>query len=226
MKEKLDPSVVLAYLDASSSQDHRFKSWDNCFRAFSEPHPLGIHALHLGFYLASWGMYRGSSGLLQKNHLVHIGAVEILLDEKYQKLRCGSEQEVSRERIEDILDLKNALGKHYGDKEFTKSKNSTQNITPTDTLISKVMLGTLGCVPAYDRFFIDGLNSKGLKQSRFEGPSLSTIFEFIENNEVEISDCQKQIYETAKMYYPVMKIVDMYFWQTGYCLPPKQKTGK
>ncbi len=218
MRHKLDTSVVLAYLETSSAPDHRYKSWDNCYQAFSGNSPEEIHALHLGFYLASWGMYRGSSGLLHKNHLVHKGAVEIIFKEKYQKLKCGMEQEISHEMINDILDLKRDLGEHYV-KQFTKFKP----ISPTDTLISKVLLGTLGCVPAYDRFLIDGLKAKGMQHFKFQEDSLKELFWFIMENEVEISQCQKQIIETTGLYYPLMKIVDMFFWQVGYGLPQKVK---
>ena len=34
--------------------------------------------LQLAFYLASWGMYRGSSELLQKDYLIHEPIVEII----------------------------------------------------------------------------------------------------------------------------------------------------
>jgi hypothetical protein len=43
-------------------------------------------SLQLSFYLASWGMYRGSSFLLQKDYKVHIPAVKELLNEKYDNL--------------------------------------------------------------------------------------------------------------------------------------------
>lgn len=33
----------------------------------------------------------------------------------------------------------------------------TLHVSPTDTLVTKVLLGTLGCIPAYDTFFINGV---------------------------------------------------------------------
>ena len=35
-------------------------------------------AIQLAFYLASWGMYRGSSFLLQRAYSVHLGVIEHL----------------------------------------------------------------------------------------------------------------------------------------------------
>ena len=41
------------------------RSWDD----LTAPEQLDTTALHLGFYLANWGMFRGSSGLLQNSNL-------------------------------------------------------------------------------------------------------------------------------------------------------------
>jgi hypothetical protein len=217
MNVTFDQSVVERFVGQMSSDPfHRSKSWDNCHQAFSEVHSPEVLALHLGFYLASWGMYRGSSGLLQKNHLVHIGAVEILSQEKYQGLKCGPDQEVNSLSVDRILELKSALKEHYKVISFEKEKGATKNISPTDTLISKVLLGALGCVPAYDRFFIDGLKDKGMSHFKFQADSLEALFRFIKEHETDIVGCQKYIKGKNLKHYPVMKIVDMYFWQIGY----------
>jgi hypothetical protein len=36
-------------------------------------------------------------------------------------------------------------------------KVEEKDVSASNTLVTKIMLGTIGCVPAYDRFFIDGL---------------------------------------------------------------------
>lgn len=43
-------------------------------------------SLQLAFYLASWGMYRGSSFLLQKDYKIYIPVVEEVLKSKYDIL--------------------------------------------------------------------------------------------------------------------------------------------
>lgn len=75
-------NTIERYLDGILEDEfHRYKSWDNCYIAFQEKKKTEIHTLQLAFFLASWGMYRGSGGLLQKNHLIHEGAVDIILHE-------------------------------------------------------------------------------------------------------------------------------------------------
>ncbi len=210
-------TIIEKYLlGITSDPFHRYRSWDNCHQAFLGDTPTDKHCLELAFYLASWGMYRGSSGLLQKNHLIHQGAVEILFSKDNQPLKCNSKQEVSPEKIPHILQIQKQLATHYSNILFTRGSTLQKPITPTDTLISKILLGTFACVPAYDRYFINGLNEAGLKHSKFNADSLKELFTFINDNKTEINKCQTLIQQKIQKHYPVMKVLDMYFWQVGY----------
>lgn len=210
-------STIAKYLNEISKDEfHRYKSWDNCYQSFSISEQTEIHALELAFYLASWGMYRGSSGLLQKNHLIHKGAVDILFSIESQKLKCSLNNEVVRSNTKDILNLKNKLADYYSKIYFKKGSEELKPISPTDTLLSKILLGTLSCVPAYDRYFIHGLKEKEIKHTSFNDASLNELFDFIENNTTEIDNAQKLVLKKTKQHYPVMKILDMFFWQIGY----------
>ncbi len=80
------------YIKLEKEPNHRYRSWEHCFRAFSDKKDVTDNktidylSLHLAFYLASWGMYRGSSNLLQKDYRIHIPIVRIILV-KGQKLK-------------------------------------------------------------------------------------------------------------------------------------------
>jgi len=221
------PNIIGKYLIGIISDEfHRYKSWDNCFQAFSVSKQSEVHALELAFYLASWGMYRGSSGLLQKNHLIHKGAVDIIFTKTNQKLKCGQTAEVNRENVKDILTVKNELAKYYGSICFTRGDEEPKPISTTDTLLSKIILGTLGCVPAYDRYFIDGLKEMNMQHTYFNEASLNELYNFIDSNKKEITQVQKLIKINTKRHYPLMKILDMYFWQIGYDKEVKEKKQK
>ena len=58
--------------------NHRFKSWEYCYTAFGNLDSVDYLSLHLAFYLASWGMYRGSCGILWKDYTIHMDAVNII----------------------------------------------------------------------------------------------------------------------------------------------------
>lgn len=216
--------IIKKYLSGITADEfHRYKSWDNCFQSFSSSSKSEIQILELAFYLASWGMYRGSGGLLQKNHLIHKGAVDIIYSKTSQKLKCNQTTEIKREKIKDIIAVKDELAKHYRSIYFTKGADKPKPISPTDTLLSKIILGTLGCVPAYDRYFIVGLKEMKMKHIGFNEASLNELFNFIDDNKNEIDQAQKLIKTETQRHYPLMKILDMYFWQIGY---DKEGSGK
>src|SRR6266478_3447543 len=68
---------------------NRYRSWEHCYRYFHRSTPEAIAldrdhaALQLGFYLASWGMYRGSGFLLQHAYTVHLGVIDQLLAPRF-----------------------------------------------------------------------------------------------------------------------------------------------
>lgn len=219
--------VVEKYISVVSKEKYpRYSSWDFCHKAFGTPIKDNTHVLQLAVYLASWGMYRGSSGILQKNYLVHEGAVDILFSKKYRNLKCNQTQEVSSDDVDDIIDLKSELSAHYKSIYFTRGLNPFAPISPTDTLISKIILGTYGCVPAYDQYFIKGLKEVPIKKKEFNEESLLEIFAFIVKHKDDFQGAHELIFNKTHVHYPIMKLVDMYFWQLGYDLALEEEMKK
>jgi hypothetical protein len=134
-----------------------------------------------------------------------------------------SKHRSKKRNVNAILEVKNKLIEYYSSIYFIKGKDKPKPISPTDTLLSKIMLGTLGCIPAYDRYFIEGLKEKKMKHTGFNVDSLHELFNFIDDNREEITASQELIKTKIQKHYPLMKILDMYFWQTGYDLQ-KQKS--
>jgi len=192
--------IIQQYIKRNNQKFQRYNSWNHCYRAFGTLEDEKLLSLHLAFYLASWGMYRGSSKLLERDYLVHIDAVKII--KKYGYLGCSFEHEVALHNLESILNLIQELSSYY---------KTTHDVIPTDILISKIILGTLGCLPAFDRFFIDGVKIKGQTFKTLKRKSIKDLFQFVEVNQIKLKSI-KQLYPQ----YPIMKIVDMYFWQIGY----------
>lgn len=111
------------------------------------------------------------------------------------------------------MDAINAIKATY--KPFVTKENSQQ---PTDTLVTKIILGTFGCLPACDRFFIDGFKNCNLPFSYLNQQFIQRISIFCTENFDELSEVQKEIQDETGFSYPMMKLVDMYFWQIGYDL--------
>ena len=150
------------YGDIAGDQHHRYRSWEHCYRYFREVTPSGIAAqrnhaaLQLAFYLASWGMYRGSTFLLQHAYTVHLGVVDCLVLPRFAALweREFGADVSDVDLLPVILDAAEAVGKAY-----------SQFGQPTETLVTKVLLGTFGCLPASDQYFIAGFRGAGLGYS-------------------------------------------------------------
>jgi hypothetical protein len=211
--------AIQAYWGDSRGEHHRYLSWEHCYQYFQGQGQTGIRrnrdtaALHLGFYLASWGMYRGSSFLLQRDYKVHMHVVDVLADSAWAPL-WGQDLGTSRDDAEltpVVMGLVSAVRGAY--RPYVPVTGTAQ---PTDTLVTKIILGTLGIVPACDRFFIDGLKVAGLKYSYVNEVFVGRMVAFCQEHLGELRAEQEAISARAGVHYPLMKLVDMYFWQVGF----------
>ena len=199
--------------ELAANLHHRYRSWEHCYGYFQKATPGGIlerrdhAALQLGFYLASWGMYRGSGFLLQHSYSVHLAVVDCLASPAFRPLwepDIGSKAK-HRALASIVLAAVEAVRHAYAPAGEA-----------TDTLISKVLLGTLGCLPACDRLFIDGFKRKGFRYSTLNEQFVHCVLQFCRDNLRELQNEQVRIEKSSGVTYPLMKLVDMYFWQVGY----------
>lgn len=209
-------ALITNYVKNEIHPISRENSWVYCYNAFSQARKLrnsnkfdiDYLSLHLFAYLSSWGMLRNSF-MLKTDYKAQKGIVNIILDEKYDSLQgINCDDYKHDENIECLFQLKNELSIEY--------QNIRRNIDGinyvSDTLISKAMLGTLGCVPAYDENFIKGLRSSNISGTTFNEKSIKALVNFY-------CDCEEEFELTREKEiirnYPDMKILDMYLWQLG-----------
>lgn len=203
---------IRAYHDAlAADEHHRFRSWEHCYGFFRRHAPgelMGRRheaALHLGFYLASWGMYRGSGFLLGRAYTVHLGVIDRLAEPRFRPLweREFGAGEADPALVPTVLAAVRAVREGY--LPFGR---------PTDTLVSKVLLGTLGCLPACDRYFVEGFENAGFTYSCLNQSFVEQVLAFCRANAAELRGEQERI-GAGGARYPMMKLVDMHFWQLG-----------
>ena len=209
--------TIRAYHD-SAGEHHRYRSWEHCYQYFQAAGPRGLlanprqAALQLAFYMASWGMYRGSSFLLQFAYTVHVPLVHAIASERFSDLwgiDMGSDASHS-EMVPLVLELMKDV--READRPFALEKGSN---LPPDTMVTKVILGTFGCVPACDELFKRGIKRYGMKYSAPNKLFMTRIFGFCRENLGGLQREQKRIAERSGVHYPLMKLVDMHFWQWG-----------
>lgn len=107
------------YNDLKIDENGRYRSWEHCYSHFikargSKEIDYDYLSLQLAFYLASWGMYRGSSFLLQKDYKVHIPVVKELLSNEYDALagiECIEFRKESNQQL--LLEINSFLGQYY-----------------------------------------------------------------------------------------------------------------
>ena len=229
-------SATSFYNKLQEDENGRYRSWEHCYTCFCNARKMekpdyDYLSLMLAFYLASWGMYRGSSFLLQKDYKVHIPVVKEIMKTKYNRL-VGIECIKFREKeVKDLVfvDLYNFMKKYY--KEVRASvayKEPKQEIS--DVLITKILMGTLACVPAYDRYFVAGIKAAGIKKENvstgnYSIKSILKLADFYEENVNELEVARKKL-KFGDRKYSQMKMIDMGFWQIGFDLDMNKRLQK
>jgi hypothetical protein len=215
-------NILAFYSQISDDPNHRYKSWDHCYSffqnrlSFDSDEDIDTASLHLAFYLASWGMYRGSSWLLWKDYKVHVPIVRELLKHKYEPLWHIDYDSVKPHSDEVTLffTLVTSLRQLYKDTVAKVNGRPLASIA-SDTLITKILLGTIGCTPAYDRLVVAGMRAVGKFPAFFGRNSYLGVIKFYQENAQDFDVSRAAIAEQG-MVYPAMKLIDMYFWNVGY----------
>ena len=226
----IDQTIRQYYKEQCGCPVARGRSWDHCNRFFRKHwrnlRDVGVQdraALHLGFYLASWGMYRGSSFLLQRDYSVHRPVIRVLAStefaELWQQRDIGTDPE-DRALAAKIMDLVEKVDAKYreADAEY-KEPLGKKPQKSMDLVVTKVLLGTVGCLPARDTYFERGFKAhfklQGVPYGSLNRKFVDNILQFCIDHRPVLSELQPKIVDLKCRPYPLMKLVDMHFWQIG-----------
>lgn len=128
-------------------------SWDFCINYFSATDDptaeMEKSCLQLGYYLASWGMLRGSSWLFKNAHPRHYTATIETIARHSPTVRDLD--------LSDYTDTqaRAALISAYADIKGALLPDGNEHATA----VTKVMLGVWGNIPAFDTYLRAGLRS-------------------------------------------------------------------
>jgi len=205
-------AAVSRYIDAREGTA-RFASFDYCFnyfRSFYEsgtvedlaaPERLQMSCLQLGFYLASWGMYRGSAEL---RHHSAKGLAPVI-----DAIVAAPTAVWSVDADDYGPEVQAVLFDVYRQLRAVLPGGQSQ------TLVTKTMLGVFGCVPAFDRFFCDGFGV-----STFGAKSLTAIGAYYQADIEAIERCRVPTLDfgtgaASRWRYTRAKVIDMVFFTEG-----------
>ena len=195
--------------------NERYASFDYCYNYFysfyknnrihemANEKNIQMSCLQLGFYLASWGMMRGSSFLLEKSVRDYTKLIITVskMDSKLWEIDVDSYNE---ENIKLLLDCKQQIIQVLGKEN-----------KPSDILITKIMLGIFANTPAYDQYF-----RKSLRLHSFNKKSLQKIRKFYDENKETFDSYQIYTFDffTSKktnIVYTKAKLIDMFGFING-----------
>lgn len=215
----------------TNDENGRYRSWEHCNKVFNEKHMELVEkrkmgsdlsdedydylALHLSFYLASWGMYRGSSLLLYTDYKIHIPIVKELMKEEYDALWNITYNDLDNEKSKIInlaIKIKEEL---YGDRpDVVKKIYNKKKGSITDTLATKILLGTLACIPAYDVYFTKAIKKYKSGAGTLNTRSIEVLAKFYDDNKESLNKLLEE-FEKDGVKYPQMKLLDMGFFEYG-----------
>ena len=217
--DELIDAAQTFYEDARANENGRSRSWEHCYRVFrdarTDPSPdYDYLSLHLAFYLASWGMYRGSCFIFHKDYKVHTTIVEEILKPEYDCLLGLACTDVRNNDIWAQLKKLSDYISDYFDPIRKEVRGRAVAFSVSPVLITKMLMGTLGCVPAYDRFFQDGVATYKVTTQEYSRNSLLKLVDFYEAHNDRLEEARRGM-RTDDLIYPQMKLLDMGFWQIG-----------
>ncbi len=209
--------IIAEFKECLNEKNHRYLSFDYCYYYFqtngsclTDSDHMEKSCMMLWSFLSSWGMLRKSK-LMQYNYSALKPVIEII--QKYlgskkdiPDVKEESEKEDSKEYCEKVVRLYNDISDSIKVKYFK----------PTDTLVTKIILGVFGAFPALDRNF-----RKVFGQGKIE-----TIADKVWNFYKDHKDVLKEKISVQNfngvtdLEYPAAKLIDMFGFTAGMKIKP------
>lgn len=224
--------LLKKYLSEKENDTHRYKSFDLCHHHFQSQFrdsdrkiidPEKSCAI-MSAYLASWGMMRGSSFLLDHNYKRLLPVIEYFaeLDEEYWEIDVESYPQ----KYDMILGI-------YDEIKSRLIIDKSRDLT----LVTKIMLGVLGIVPAFDEYFTTFMREQRMSTCKFRSfnrEALESIHRFYMHNKALIDSFADEDRvrvvdfddNQTELRYSKAKIIDMIGFIGGGEILRKSKKEK
>ena len=211
------PEIVSQY-QRHCRPENRYASFDYCYRYFRCSTTdrlltdMEKSCLIVGFYLASWGMFRGRSSLLQRSVKHYEPLVEFIAAQPRDTWEIDVDS-YNADKVDQLLWLYDEVRNRLLDR-------SSAHLT----LVTKVLLGVFGVTPAFDRYFGDAFREmvpgagfrtfgrKSVMQIRFFYEANASIIDKIASG-TRVLDFKSG--DPTQLVYPKAKVIDMYGFILG-----------
>lgn len=174
----------------------RFTSFDYCYNYFAPDNKrvisdhMELSCLTLFSFLGSWGMFRGQSYISQRSYMHLIPLMEYISqikEEHPEYWQIDADSYLDDENIDIIIDLHNII----------RYKLLPNRVIAHTTLVTKVLMGVFGFVPAYDTYFIKSFRQIANGAAKFHAlnkRSLKVLGNFYICNKEEIDSMHNKIH--------------------------------
>lgn len=200
----------------------RYASFDYCFNYFQKyrdagqiskianPNNLQFSCLQLSFYLASMGMLRGGSELMRKSVSYYIPMIKAIASTPAEAWEIDANY-YTESNIEVLIEIADQIRGSLIHK-------------PTDALVTKIMLGVFGNVPALDTSFRLAFGATKLNADtlRTIGVYYSKRAQIVEKHRVPTLEFGTG--KPTRRKYTRAKVIDMIFFQEGSDKEAKSKS--
>lgn len=143
---------------------------------------------------------------MQKDYKIHTKAVKLICAPEWNDL-----WDISADKMADVRYARRIV--ELSEKVCATYIDVNAGM-PTGTLLTKILLGSLGCVPAYDRFFKQALSLTGIAAQSFTEASIMALGKFYMSHETAFEALRQHCSERVE--YPAAKIIDMCFFEYGF----------
>lgn len=197
----------------------RDASFDFCYLYFQRnkgklgDKNLESSCMHLWSYLASWGMLRNSP-LLELSP-ASLKPLISYFDSIKKSVVWDADVDTYNTDKKDILDV-------Y--EEITKRLQSIMGKKPRITLVTKIMLGVFGCVPAIDGYFYKTFHLLYGGFGVLKGKELDNIEKFYLQHQTIINKIVIPVIDfdgnPTAYHYKKAKLIDMFGFMVGQHVKP------
>lgn len=193
--------------------------WYHCFNYFCDSRyrlltatDYNMLSLHLSVYLAQANMYHGSSFILQNGYKVHREAIELICASDYHVLSGISSQALglseNQEKLFDLTRKITAIYHRIRQATYERLGKKEPESPVSQQLITKVLLGTLGCVPAFDSRALSVFKQFNLGPQTFSPESVASLVAFYQREASDFAELEV-IIQRRQLNVPQMKLVDI-----------------
>lgn len=225
--------------DRYKSWEHCYLAFDNAISQINQGNQNGVDFDYLcqilSEYLSSWGMKRNSF-LLDLDCKAHLNPIKLILlgtcknKIPYRSLLNAHSiyylNNTKTHMLDVLMELKEELKKSYQKLAVNVAANNSNfakamGIKPkkaiqiSDTLISKIILGTPGACPAYDRNLRKSLSGGPIARAVFNRKSILDLSNFYNANCSAMNTLSKSFTRSLGKPYPEMKLLDLGLWLLG-----------